>query len=155
MRIMLLFSLVAILSPVSGTPYMFTSHVLTDGGRHVYTVRHGSVIIKAQYEGSQKSSWPDGRKWDNSLVLMNYLHTHSWYQGPDVSQVPAIGIAVNECVLSKDKDKDGDQFIAVQPTNAPCIDHHGDTLHYLPTPNGDGPNAFQYVNFEILSERSK
>lgn len=78
---------------------------------------------------------------------------HSWHDKPDLSQVPAIGVAVNECILSKNKDKDGDQTIAVQPTNAPCIDHNGETLHHLPTPNSEGPDAFQYVNLEIPSER--
>jgi hypothetical protein len=140
-------------APTAGTNYVFTSHVIDKDGRHVYTVRHGSVIIKAEYNSSQKSSWPDGKKWDATEVLMNYLHMHSWYAKLDLSQIPAIGVVVNECILSKNKDKDGDQIIAVQPTNAPCIDHYGDILHYLPTPNGEGPNAFQYVNFDILSER--
>jgi hypothetical protein len=140
-------------APIGGTRYVFTSHVIDKDSRHVYTVSHGSVVIKAEYNGSQKSSWPDGKKWDPSEVLARYLHMHSWYDKPDLSQVPAIGVAVNECILSKDKDKDGDQTIAVQPTNAPCIDHNGDTLHYLPTPNGEGPDAFQFVNFAILSER--
>ena len=150
-RALLCWLLVA--APIGGANYVFTSHVIDKDGRHVYIVRHGSVIIKAEYDRSLKSSWPDGKKSDASEVLTSYLHMHSWYDKPDLSQVPAIGVTINECILSKNKDKDGDKTIAVQPTNAPCIDHNGDTLHYLPTPNGEGSDAFQYVNFDILSER--
>jgi len=131
---------------------VFTAHVVSKDGRHAYVVRHGSVVIKVEYDGSLKSSWPEGKKWDRSEVLADYLHMHSWYNKPDVSQVSPIGVAVAECLSRRAKDKDGDAVIAVQPTNALCIDHSGSKLHYLPTPNEEGPNAFQFVNFEIESE---
>jgi hypothetical protein len=45
---------------------------------------------------------------------------------------------------------DGSPIIAVQPTPAPCIYNNGQTLQYLPEPNG--PRLFTYVSFEIISE---
>jgi len=46
---------------------------------------------------------------------------------------------------------DGSRIIAMQPTPAPCIYNNGQTLQYLPEPNG--PSLFTYVIFEIISER--
>jgi hypothetical protein len=135
-------------------PYVFVTHVATTDG-DIYTLRHGSVILKVRYKESQTSSWPEGDEWRGGFDFVKYLHFHSRLSSPDLSQIPAIGTGVNECVMDKDRDSGGDRVVAIQPTNAPCLSNNGRTLHLLPTPNGNGPNAFAYVNFEILSERGK
>jgi hypothetical protein len=64
--------------------------------------------------------------------------------------VPEVGLRINQCVLSKTPDHDGDPVIAIQPTPEPCMMQNGNTLHYLPSPNAA---TFTYVNFDIVSER--
>lgn len=130
--------------PQALTPYVIIAHTGYD-----YTVRHGRAIMKVTYSDSQTSTAKPGD------VPGTGLHYHSrngvYPHGPDLSQVPEVGRAINQCVLSKTPDPDGDPVIAIQPTPEPCMMQNGNTLHYSLAPNG--PVLFTYVNFDIVSER--
>jgi len=114
-----------------------------------YTVRHGRGIMKVEYSESQTSTAKPGDFPGTGL----HLHTRYgvYPHGPDLSQVPDVGLPINQCVLSKTPDHDGDPVIAIQPTPEPCMMQNGNMLHYEPSPNG--PILFAYVNFDIVSER--
>jgi hypothetical protein len=126
------------------TPYVIVAHKGYD-----YTVRHGRVVMKVTYAQSQTSS---AKRGDDSPGAGLHLHTRNgeYPHGPDLSQVPEVGVSVRQCLLST-PDKDGDPVIAIQPTPDPCMTQNGNTLRYEPSPNG--PSAFTYVNFDIVSER--
>jgi hypothetical protein len=125
------------------TPYVIVAHTGYD-----YNVRHGRTLMKVTYNQSQTSTAKPGDSPGTGL------HLHSRYavypQGPDLSQVPEVGRSINQCVLSKTPDVDGDPVIAVQPTPEPCMMQNGNTLYYKPSPNAA---TFTYVNFDIVSER--
>jgi hypothetical protein len=125
------------------TPYVIVAHT-----EYNYTVRHGQTIIKVTYSDSQTST---ARPGDFPGTGLHYHSRNGVYpHGPDLSQVPELGLRINQCVLSKTPDHDGDPVIAIQPTPEPCMTQNGNTLHYLPTPNAA---TFAYVNFDIVSER--
>jgi hypothetical protein len=113
-----------------------------------YTVRHGRTLMKVTYSESQTSTAKTGDFPGTGL----HLHTRYgvYPHGPDLSQVPEVGVRINQCVISKTPDHDGDPVIAVQPTPEPCMMQNGNTLHYEPSPNAA---TFTYVNFDIVSER--
>jgi hypothetical protein len=131
------------------TPYTIVAHT-----GYKYTVRHGRVIMKVEYHESQTSVCKDGDK-DFIQCLGTGLHLHTRYgvypHDADLGQVPEVGLRINQCVLSKTLDNDGDPIIATQPTPEPCMMQNGNTLHYEPSPNG--PILFAYVNFDITSEK--
>jgi len=124
-------------------PYVIIAHA-----GYEYTVRHGLAIMKVNYSESQTSTAKPGDFPDTGL------HYHSRYglypNQPDLSQVPGVGLLINQCVLSKTPDSRGDPVIAVQPTPEACMMQNGNTLRYEPSPN---LGAFTYVNFDIVSER--
>jgi hypothetical protein len=125
------------------TPYVIVAHT-----EYNFTVRHGRTIMKVTYSESQTSTAKPGDFPGSGL------HYHSrngaYPRGPDLSQVPQVGRLINQCILSKTPDPDGDPVIAVQPTPEPCMTQNGNTLHYSLAPNAA---AFAYVNFDIVSER--
>jgi hypothetical protein len=104
--------------------------------------------MKVTYSDSQTSTAKSGDFPGSGL------HRHSrdgvYPSGPDLSQVPEVGLRIKPCVLSKTPDHDGVPVIAVQPTPEPCMMQNGNTLHYEPSPNAA---TFTYVNFHIVSER--
>jgi hypothetical protein len=115
-----------------------------------YTVRHGRVLMKVTYAESQRSTAKPGDFPGTGL------HRHSrdgvYPNGPDLSQVPEVGLRIKQCVLSKTPDHDGDPvIIAIQPTPEPCMVQNGNTLRYEISP--DGSSLFTYVNFGIISEQ--
>lgn len=126
-------------------PYVIVSHT-----GYNYTVRHGRVTMKVTYSESQTSTAKPGDFPGTGL------HRHSkdgvYPYGPDLSQVPEVGLQIRQCTLSKTPDHDGDPVIAIQTTPEPCMMQNGNTLHYEPTPN---TGAFTYVNFDIVSEQLK
>jgi hypothetical protein len=126
------------------TPYVIIAHT-----EYNYTVRHGRTIMKVTYSESQTSTAKPGDFPGSGL----HYHSRSgvYPHGPDLSQVPEVGRPINQCVLSKTPDHDGDPVITIQPTPEPCMMQNGNTLHYEPSPNG--PVVFTYVNFDIVSER--
>jgi hypothetical protein len=125
------------------TPYVIIAHA-----GYEYTVRHGRAIMKVNYSESQTSTAKPGDSPGTGL------HRHArdgvYPNGPDLSQVPEVGVLISQCVLSKTPSHDGDPVIAIQPTPEPCIMQNGNTLHYEPSPNA---GAFTYVSFDIMSER--
>lgn len=125
------------------TPYVILAHA-----EYNYTVRHGRDIMKVTYSDSQTSTAKPGDFPGSGL------HYHSrngvYPHGPDLSQVPEVGLRINQCLLSKTPDHDGDPVIAIQPTPEPCMMQNGNTLHYEISPN---VATFTYVNFDIVSER--
>jgi hypothetical protein len=129
------------------TPRAPVSYVIIAHKGYDYTVRHGQVIMKVTYSESQTSTAKPGD------ALGKGLHRHSrdgsYPNGPDLSQVPEVGVRINQCLLSKKTDHDGDPVIAIQPTPDPCITQNGNTLHYEMSPN---TATFTYVNFDIISE---
>lgn len=133
---------------VQGFQPQAVSYVIIAHKGYDYTVRHGQVIMKVSYSESQTSTAKPGDAPGKGL------HRHSrdgsYPYGPDLSQVPEVGVRINQCLLSKTPD-DGDPVIAIQPTPDPCITQNGNTLHYSLAPNG--PVLFTYVNFDIISER--
>ncbi len=107
----------------------------------LYTIVHGAEILKVRYSESQTSSAKPGDFPGTGL------HTHSSYSNPDLSQIPALGVAIRACLMRKEPE---DLIIAIQPTPAPCMARSGNTLQYNPSPNG--PELFTYVTFDILAE---
>lgn len=95
------------------TPYVIIGHA-----GYEYTVRHGRAIMKVNYVESQTSTAKPGDFPGTGL------HRHSRYgaypNGPDLSQVPEIGLLINQCVLSKTPDSSGGPVIAVQSTRNPA-----------------------------------
>jgi hypothetical protein len=113
-----------------------------------YTVVYGTDILKVKYSDSQTNSAKPGES--------PMTHEHSYDRDPDLSQVPQVGTPIRHCKLSKDITPDGGPIIDVQPTPGPCMIQFGDTLQYEPSPNaGDGPGAYTYVGFDIISERAR
>jgi hypothetical protein len=130
-------------TPQKVTPYVIVAHTGYD-----YAVLHGRAIMKVTYSDSQTSTAkPDDFPGSG-------LHRHSrdgvYPDGPDLSQVPEVGLRIKQCLLSKTPDHGGAPVIAVQPTPEPCMMQNGNTLHYEPSPNAA---TFIYVNFDITSER--
>jgi hypothetical protein len=113
--------------------------------RDEYTVLHGNVVLKVEYEESQTSSAKPGDFPGTGL------HLHQYYPNPDLSQVPKLRSSVRQCTLDKQPDHDGDPVIAIQSTPEPCMVEIGDILRYEPSPNG--PDVFTYVNFDIIDAR--
>lgn len=74
---------------------------------------------------------------------------HSSYSNPDLSQIPAAGVAIRACLMSEDRTEDGGPIIATQPTPAPCMARIGNKLQYEPSPNAGNST---YVGFDILAE---
>jgi hypothetical protein len=130
------------------TPRATLTYVIVAHAGYEYTVRHGRVIMKVTYSDSQTSTAKPGDSPGTGL------HRHSrdgvYPYGPDLSQVPEVGLRIKQCVLSKTPDHAGDRVIAIQPTPEPCMMQNGNTLHYAPSPN---EATFTYVNFDIVSER--
>lgn len=117
--------------------------------RQEYTVRHGNEILKVLYSDSQTSSAKPGDFPGTGLHYHNY--SFSKEGATDLSQIPEVGAAILQCMLSEEKMSDGSPIIATQPTPAPCMVVIGNNLQYEPSPNG--PVHFTYVNFDIISER--
>jgi|SRR5579859_139776 len=142
---------VAVTSP--GDTYMITMHtsVPAQGTGNfrdeLYTVVHGAETLKVRYSESQTSSAKPGDFPGSGL------HLHSLYSNPDLSQVPSAGVPIRACLFNKNRDKDGDLVIAVQPTPESCMARIGNVLRYEPSPNG--PALFTYVTLEILSEETE
>jgi hypothetical protein len=111
-----------------------------------YTVAYGADILKVKYASSQTSSAKPGDFPGTGL------HEHRNDSDPDLSQVPQVGVPIRRCKLSKDVMRDGSPIIATQPTSEPCMIQIGDTLRYEPSPNAGN---FTYVNFDILSEKTR
>jgi hypothetical protein len=95
------------------TPYVIVAHKDYD-----YTVRHGRDLMKVTYAESQTSSAKPGDFPGSELHLHTRRGEHP--HGPDLSQVPEVGVSIRQCQLSA-PDKDGDPVIAVQPTSEPCM----------------------------------
>jgi hypothetical protein len=113
-----------------------------------YTVTVGNDVMKVKYSESQTSTAKPGDFPGSGL------HLHQSYHDPDLSQVPQVGTPILKCILdTKNPMHDGSLAIAVQPTDAPCMDLNGDTLHYTLHPNSSVD--FSYVNFDIISERAR
>ena len=133
-----------------GDTYMITVHTSVTAEGYgsfrddLYTVVHGVENLKVRYSESQTSSAKPGDFPGSGL------HLHSSHSNPDLSQVPSAGAPIRTCLFNKNRDKDGDLVIAVQPTPEPCMARIGNVLRYEPSPNG--PTLFTYVTFEILSE---
>ncbi len=129
--------------------YMITAHtsVPTDSYSNLrdelYTIVHGAVTLKVRYSQSQTSSARPGDFPGTGL------HMHSSYSNPDLSQIPAAGVAIRACLMSEDRTEDGGPIIATQPTPAPCMARIGNKLQYEPSPNAGNST---YVGFDILAE---
>jgi hypothetical protein len=135
-------------------PYIIVQHHVVpatqaDAQRDEYTVRHGKVVFEVRYRESQSSTAKTGDPPGSGL------HWHSVYASypsePDLSQIPATGVAIRQCALSKIPTHDGSPSIAIQSTPEPCMIQMGDTLRYEIAPNG--PVLFTYVNFDVVSEK--
>jgi hypothetical protein len=129
--------------------YVITAHTIApvaDSNLRddLYTIVHGKETLKVQYAQSQTSSAKPGDFPGTGL------HLHQRYSNPDLSQVPALGVAVRACLMVKHEERPDELFVAIQPTPAPCMARIGNELHYVPSPNG--PELFTYVNFDILAE---
>jgi S1-C subfamily serine protease len=128
--------------------YVVTEHnaVPKDDGTglqdEIYTIVHGTNILKVRYAESQTNTAKPGES------LGAELHLHSSYPNPDLSQIPEPGVIIRPCLM--EKDSHGDPTIAKQPTPEPCMTRFGGILHYELSPNG--PVVFTFVNFDILSE---
>jgi hypothetical protein len=136
--------------PQPSLTYMITMHtsVPAEGKGNfpdeLYTIVHGVETLKVRYSDSQTSSAKPGDFPGSGL------HSHISYSNPDLSQVPSAGVPIRACLFNKNRDKNGDLIIAVQPTPEPCVARIGNVLRYEPSPNG--PALFTYVTFDILSE---
>lgn len=100
---------------------MHTSVPAEDSGNfpgELYTIVHGTETLKVRYSESQTSSAKPGDFPGSGL------HLHISYSNPDLSQVPLVGVPTRACLFNKNRDKDGDLVIAVQPTPEPCIASH-------------------------------
>jgi V8-like Glu-specific endopeptidase len=139
--------------------YVITAHtVVHDDGTNSqldnYVIVYGSEVLTVQYAESQISTVKPGASKLEQVAPGKNLHLHtrfgSWPQGPDVSQVPHIGVPIRACEMdTKYPDSDGHPVIAIQSVSSPCISRNGDTLHYSVAPNG-GIKMYEYVNFDIL-----
>jgi S1-C subfamily serine protease len=139
--------------------YMITAHTVvhddsTNSQLDNYVIVYGSEILRVQYAESQLSTVKPGASELEQVAPGKNLHLHmrysSWPQGPDVSQVPHIGVPIRACEMdTKYPDNDGHPVIAIQSVSAPCMSRDGDTLHYAIAPNG-GIKMWEYVNFDIL-----
>jgi len=130
--------------------YVITQHTVVESkgalpSEYLYVIEYGPTFLKVKYAESQTSSAKPGDS------LGSGLDQHFAYRNPDVSQVPNVGVPIRACTFNKDRDHDGDLVIAIQSSDEPCMARIGDTLHFLPRPNGD----FTYVNFDMLSEKIK
>ena len=139
--------------------YVITAHtVVHDDGTNSqldnYVIVYGSEVLTVQYAESQISTVKPGASKLEQVAPGKNLHLHtrfgSWPQGPDVSQVPHIGVPIRACEMdTKYPDSDGHPVIAIQSVSSPCMSRNGDTLHYSVAPNG-GIKMYEYVNFDIL-----
>ncbi|MGH2508663.1 MAG: S1C family serine protease, partial [Ktedonobacteraceae bacterium] len=139
--------------------YVITAHtVVHDDGTNSqldnYVIVYGSEVLTVQYAESQISTVKPGASKLEQVAPGKNLHLHtrfgSWPQGPDVSQVPHIGVPIRACEMdTKYPDSDGHPMIAIQSVSSPCMSRKGDTLHYSIAPNG-GIKMYEYVNFDIL-----
>jgi serine/threonine protein kinase len=129
--------------------YVITAHTSVPAGSYsnlrdeLYTIVHGAETLKVRYSNSQTSSARPGDFPGTGL------HMHSSYSNPDLSQIPAAGVAIRACLMSKDRTEDGGPIIDTQPTPAPCMARIGNVLQYEPSPNAGN---FTYVAFDILAE---
>ena len=129
--------------------YVITAHTsvptnsYSNSRDELYTIVHGAETLKVQYSQSQTSS---ARPGDS---LGTELHMHSSYLNPDLSQIPAAGVAIRACLMSNDRLPDGGPIIAEQPTPAPCMARIGNKLQYEPSPNAGN---YTFVAFDILAE---
>jgi len=113
-----------------------------------YTLTVGNDVLQVKYSQSQTSTAKPGDAPGTEL------HFHEADHDPDLSQVPEVGTPILKCILdTKNPLHDGSLAIAVQPTDAPCMDQNGDTLHYTLHPNSSVD--FSYVNFDVISERAR
>ena len=145
--------------------YMITTHKVvhdehTNSQRDNYIIIYGSEVLTVQYSDSQISTVKPGASELELPAPGENLLLHIWYgsypQGPDVSQVPHIGVPIRACEMdTKYPKKDGHPVIAVQSVPASCMSRDGDTLHYSIAPNNKGIKMYEYVNFDILSETIK
>ena len=121
--------------------YVITAHTSVATDRYsnlrdeLYTIVHGADIFKVQYSKSQTSSAKPGD------VPGTGLHMHFSFSDPDLSQIPAAGVAIRACLTGKYHDED------VIIDDQPCMLREGDQLTYHPQ-----SGAFTYVFFDILSE---
>jgi hypothetical protein len=127
------------------------------GNATTTSIVSGSEVLTVQYSDSQIRTVKPGASQLELPAPGENLLMHIWYgsypQGPDVSQVPHIGVPIRACEMNtKYPNKDGHPVIAVQSVPAPCVSREGDTLHYSIAPNDKGIKMYEYVNFDILSE---
>lgn len=140
--------------------YMITAHtVVHDGSTNSqldnYVIVYRSEVLNVQYAESQLSTLKPGASLYDQTHPGKNLHRHarygSWPQGPDVSQVPQIGVPIRVCEMDTNPLNKGAAVIAIQSVSAPCMARVGDILHYVLAPNG-GVKDWEYVNFDVLEE---
>ena len=86
--------------------------------------------------------------------IYHHRYSSDVTQAPDLAQIPAIGSHVSACVLSDHKSGNGDDVIAIQPTNRSCMYSNGSILQFWLSPNGPAENAAEWVQFDIVSEKA-
>ncbi len=128
-------------------------YVITGHHQYEYIIRHGQTILKVKYSESQTNNGEGA--FPLFCKTLNCVGTHlhqlngEYPLNADLSQIPALGTRILQCVMAE-PDQYG-PWVAIQPTPAPCMVQNGNTLQYVVAPNG--PKLFEYVNFDIISER--
>ena len=129
---------------VAAPSYVLTGHRVEHDGiqEDYYTVTFNNEVMTVRYHDSQTNTAKPGDPPGSGI------HQHIYYHDPDLSQVPALGVPIRQCALSKSPA--GLPAIAVQPLPDPCMAKIGDKLQYEPQPNSA---SLDYVVFSVLSEK--
>ena len=128
--------------------YMITAHTVVpdDSGivtiqRNNYVIVHGSEVLRVQYDSSLNCSSCDAPGM------------HGWFdtEGPDLSQVPQVGVPIRACEM--EAAHPGLLMARPQSVSAPCMVRYlsSNWLIFVLAPNG-GIKMDDYVEFEILGE---
>ena len=149
--------------PSTEPTYVITAHTVvydkdTNSQLDNYVIVYASEVLKVQYAESQIGTVKSGASQLEIVAPGKNLHSHHRYgrypNEPDLTQVPPVGVPIRACEMdTKYPDSDGHLVVAIQSVTLPCMARSGDTLHYLPAPN-DKINLYDYVNFDILSEKT-
>ena len=139
--------------------YMITAHTVVHDDstiqRDNYVIVYGSEVLRVQYADSQISNAKPGA---SQLEHEEDIQIHAWYSsgpfGPDLSEVPQVGVAIRACEMEMDAAYPGGyRMAAIQSVSAPCMVRYGNTntLIYVLAPNG-GVKMYDQVAFDISEE---
>jgi hypothetical protein len=136
--------------------YMITAHTIIHDNstiqRDNYVVVYGSEVLRVQYSGSHiDTPKPGASELENEMNIQQHTSYGSGPFGPDLSEVPQIGVAIRACEMdTKYPETDPRSGIAIhQSVSTPCMHRVADTLRYELAVNG-GPKKYDDVIFDIL-----